>query len=271
MDDRTRALAYLRHVGGYRLKGYYFQKLDPETKRFPEGFSFEDVVRLYEFDCALRSISFQAIERIEVSIRTVMANHMSDRHGAHWFMDRALFQEDDRYWSFDKFSRKIKDETDRSRSRFVQHYKRTYDEPPLPPSWAVAECVSFGAWSLAYSHLSNTADKKGISVLFGVKEPEVFASWLHSLTLVRNAVAHHSRLVGAEFPRGVRNLHSARMSFADARSFYSAATVMNYILMRTRLPSRFKAALVELLSQYPDSYRAEIGFPAGWQEEPGWR
>lgn len=270
IEDRSGALAYLLHVGGYRLKGYYYLALDPETKRFPEHFSFEDIVRLYEFDCALRAIAFQALERIEVSIRTTIANHLSAVYGPHWFLNHNLFKSSER-WSPGKLLSKIETETKRSKSLFALHYQERYEQPYLPPSWAITECVSFGMWSLTYSHMKSTADQKVIATRFGVTEPEVFASWLHCLTVVRNAVAHHSRIVGTRFPFGPQGMKKAGLKFPDPHSFYSAATVMTFVLTRTRLPSRFKASLESLFAHYPEAYLAEIGFPEDWREQPGWR
>ncbi len=48
--DRTQARAYLQHVGGFRLKGYWFHLLDARTKRFQSGLTFEQIVERYEFD-----------------------------------------------------------------------------------------------------------------------------------------------------------------------------------------------------------------------------
>ncbi len=270
IEDEPRALAYLLHVGAYRLKGYYFLTLDPVTKRFPEGFSFEDIVRIYEFDCALRAISFQALERIEVSIRTTIANHLSATYGPHWFLNYDLFRSSER-WSPGKLLSKIETETKRSKSLFALHYQERYERPYLPPSWAITECVSFGMWSLTYSHMRSTADQKMIATRFGVTEPEVFVSWLHCLTVVRNAVAHHSRIVGTRFPFGPQGMKKAGLAFPDPHSFYSAATVMHVVLTRTRMPSRFRAALADLLALNPAAYLAEIGFPVDWEEQPGWR
>ncbi len=35
--ETPQALAYLRYVGAYRLKGYWFHLVDSTTKRFPAG------------------------------------------------------------------------------------------------------------------------------------------------------------------------------------------------------------------------------------------
>ncbi len=69
VPDRARALAYIQHVGAYRLKGYWFHLLSPTTKIFPAGLTFDAIAERYEFDRRLRSLSFDAIERIEVAVR----------------------------------------------------------------------------------------------------------------------------------------------------------------------------------------------------------
>jgi hypothetical protein len=49
---------------------------------------------------------------------------------------------------------KIESEVDRSSSKlFIRAYHREYDDPYLPPSWAMSECVSLGMWSRTYKML----------------------------------------------------------------------------------------------------------------------
>ncbi|MGH2340477.1 hypothetical protein ACRC7T_03220 [Segnochrobactraceae bacterium EtOH-i3] len=60
------------------------------------------------------------------------------------------------------------------------------------------------------------------------------------------------------------------LEFSKPQSYYAAATVMNIILTRTRLPSRFKASLEGLFAPSPHAYLAEIGFPDDWATRPGW-
>ena len=49
-----------------------------------------------------------AIERIEIAIRTVMTNELALKHGAHWYQKRALFKKD---YKHDKLIETIKKET----------------------------------------------------------------------------------------------------------------------------------------------------------------
>ena len=92
--DPTRAAHYLRFIGYYRLSGYtlVFQDGGHPDKHFKPGTTFEQVLSLYVFDRELRLLLLDAVERVEVGVRTCLVNEMSVKHGAHWFMDANAFQ-----------------------------------------------------------------------------------------------------------------------------------------------------------------------------------
>ncbi len=85
------ALRYFRFVGPYRLKGYLHHRIDLQTKRLTDAFSFDALRQYYEFDRELRLLVIGAIDRIEVAVRTSMSNVLSLKHGAHWFLVKNLF------------------------------------------------------------------------------------------------------------------------------------------------------------------------------------
>ena len=70
------AIHYLGHLNYYRLAAYWlpFEK-DHATHQFRSGTTFEDVLNSYIFDRELRLLILDAIERIEVSVRTQLAHH----------------------------------------------------------------------------------------------------------------------------------------------------------------------------------------------------
>jgi abortive infection bacteriophage resistance protein len=86
------ALHYLENISYYRLKGYWW---DMQTDRVNHTFHtdtyFEEVIERYNFDRHLRIILFDAIERIEIALRTKMIYHLSLNHGATWYKDSSLF------------------------------------------------------------------------------------------------------------------------------------------------------------------------------------
>src|SRR5690606_27758179 len=99
-----------------------------------------------------------------------ISNVMSRREGPHWFMREGVFRQPR---SSDPTKQsllgKVQSEVDRMRDKqFIAHYLRKYKDPPLPPSWAISECLSFGVWSHAYSNLRDARARKEISTRFGV-------------------------------------------------------------------------------------------------------
>jgi abortive infection bacteriophage resistance protein len=255
----VKALSYLQHVGGFRLKGYYYHVLD-QDKRFPSGYTFDQIAQAYEFDRQLRIITFSTITRLEISIRSAIANYLSLSHGPHWFLKYDIFQASAK-WKHGMLVRQIEEDVGRSKNRpFIAHYDKNYADPYLPPSWGVAECVTFGMWSKTYSALKDANDQS-----------DVFASWLHSLTVTRNTVAHHSRLLRHRYVAGPQNLRSTGIYFDDAHTFYAVATVINILLARTHLPCSWKIDLQSLFTSHPSVSLSDIGFPGDWASKAGWQ
>jgi len=74
---------FLANISYYRLKGYWWEMQDDKINHhFASGSYFEDVIDLYNFDRHFRLIVFNAIERIEIALRTKMIYHLSLTHGA---------------------------------------------------------------------------------------------------------------------------------------------------------------------------------------------
>ncbi|WP_353862056.1 Abi family protein [Azospirillum formosense] len=265
------ALAYLQHVGGFRLKGYYHHLTDPATKMFARGTTFDNIVQRYEFDCELRALTFRAITRLEISLRSIMANQLSMRYGPHWFFDRTKFSSDNN-WNIDKTVIKIEDAViDAFKQPYIQHYYTRTNSPPLPPSWAVSECMTFGAWSLIYKYIKDQSVKKVISMRFNIDRPDVFGSWLHTTSFLRNVVAHHDRLLNKYISVSPLDYKKMNITFAgNSQTMFACATVMNILLKASGLPQTWKTDLAELFTKYPMINIAEIGFPVDWQSQPGW-
>jgi abortive infection bacteriophage resistance protein len=269
--EDAEALRYLRYVGGYRLKGYWYHLLNSATKQFPSGFRFNQIIERYEFDRELRSITTAAIEPLEIAIRCTIANHLSLSHSPHWFLDVQNVFKPVRDWGAGQLLSKIEQETGRARDKsFVAHYHENHDDPYLPPSWSVSECVTFGLWSRTYAILRNPSDKKSIAMKFGIDQAETFASWLHALTVLRNTVAHNGRLLRNKFSVSPSNSKNLNIKFVDNKSFYASATVINVLLSHTGLPQQWKPQLQALFAKYPNIAIAELGFSPNWNTQAGW-
>ena len=78
-DDKERVCRYIRNIGYYRLSAYFYPFLEiPKDRQvFKPGSSFDAALRLYRFDKKLRLFIFNEIEKIEISLRSTLANVMA--------------------------------------------------------------------------------------------------------------------------------------------------------------------------------------------------
>lgn len=98
INDDARVLQYLNHIGYYRLSAYFlpFMLRDNPTveHEFKAVTNFDDILNLYIFDRKLRLLIMEAIERIEVAVRTQWADKLSvTNNDAHAFMVSAYFKD----------------------------------------------------------------------------------------------------------------------------------------------------------------------------------
>ncbi|HEY4146253.1 Abi family protein [Pinirhizobacter sp.] len=74
-----RAMHWLRRVSYYRLSAYFLPFKEGES--FRPGTEFNDVAGLYIFDRKLRLLVLDAIERIEVALRTSITYEIGHAYG----------------------------------------------------------------------------------------------------------------------------------------------------------------------------------------------
>lgn len=284
-DDAALAPRYFDYIGAHRIKGYWYSSVDPVSKRFrADRGNFKYLVQQISFDEDLRALLWGLLEKVELAVRSAMANHLSIQASPHWFLDRTLFKHSTG-WSFGQIVRKIEDEVGRSQERrAVKHYNDTYNEPYLPPSWVMSECVTLGFWSRTFQSLADPQHKRAIAARFGVNQPEVFESWLHCVTYLRNLVAHHGQILGVQLRIAPQNYKGNAKQKAgtksapavslhlgsDTKCLHAAAKMMHFLVARTHLPTHFKADLEALFARYPTNFAASVGFAPDWATQPGW-
>ena len=186
------ALHFLKNISYYRLKGYWWDmQSDFTTHQFLDGSSFETVIDRYNFDRHYRLILFDAIERIEIALRTKMIYHMSLAHGPLWYADNSLFDNNTRHTNH---LTKLKKEFGYSQEIFAIDHKRKLPKQD-PESWKILEVASMGILSKFYENINHQLPAKSkIAKEMGLNLHKELSSWLEAITYVRNIIAHHSRL-----------------------------------------------------------------------------
>ena len=87
IPDKKRAERHLSNISYYRLSAYMrpYKQIANEVilDDFIPGTTWDRVYSLYVFDRKLRLLVFDAIERLEVAIRTQIIYQLSHKYGSH--------------------------------------------------------------------------------------------------------------------------------------------------------------------------------------------
>jgi abortive infection bacteriophage resistance protein len=83
---------YLRNISDFRLQGFWWEfQIDKENHKFKEGTTFKNIIDLYNFDRKFRLIIFDALERIEIALRTKLVYYPSIELDQWWFENENNF------------------------------------------------------------------------------------------------------------------------------------------------------------------------------------
>ena len=276
VPDRAFALHRLSKVNYYRLTAYRFPLAEPSNPDvFKAGGTFEDLWKIYDFDRNLRLLFLDAIEKIEVALRSVWAYKLAATHGAHSYTDSTLFKS-----SVDhtRLLSKLDGDIYRSKEPFVKHYQKKYKIPERPPIWAICELMTLGQLSRFCKALKHNSDKQNIGSEFKLK-PESLFSYFESLTVIRNICAHHARLwnkkltVTCQKPR--RWHDDFKIAWNDnssqERNIYNVIVLTLYILKELVPENMWGEHLLDLFSNHLLINPVEMGFPVNWASHNIWQ
>lgn len=264
---------WLSHVSYFRLKHYTNKFKDPDTGNFVPNITFDQVIDLYLFDRDLKFILFDAIETIEVSIKTLISNSMANRFGAHWYMDRNNFLP---VFGFDEFLTFIESEVEDSDEVSIKRYRRFYDSPQLPPCWMIMEIISFGRTSKMFEYLGARDIKLNICNDFNLPDT-ILNNWLHCINQLRNRCAHHSRIVYRSmaktiiFPSRKKHRFITDIEDIDVNSLYATVCCMLHLTNKIQPNSKFKSNLLSLIDNNPNIDYKHMGFTENWRQEAIWQ
>lgn len=274
MEDEHKVESYLLNIGYHRLSAYIFPfyKSPKSNLILKEGTTFEQVLTLYRFDKKLRILLFNEIEKIEVAIRSVLANigcqELGDRY---WITKPEYFANEDK---FNQTLAVLEKELASNKEDYIENFRRNYVEN-YPPAWMITEVLSFGNLNYIYSNIANNRLMKRISDYFGLK-PQVFTSWLTVLANLRNMCCHHARVWNRDFmlnPAEPRKTSNAWIdtSLIDKKRIFYRLCIIRYFLSFVSPGNNFNEKIANLLARFPSVDIAAMGFCKDWQKDTLWK
>lgn len=299
IEDKQKAISRLANISYYRLSAYMipFKKIitingkNQYCDKFIPNVTWSKVYDLYVFDRKLRLLVFDAIERLEIAIRTQIIYQLSHKYGSHWQDNKDIFsvttrRTKDKTITVDIYSElqeHLQNQLKNNKAEvFIKHYYETYNNPKNPPSWMAVETMYFNQLSNICRNLKDKKDVKDIARYFNIKSEEVFCSWLHSINYIRNLCAHHSRLWNRDMDivpklyfskdKSLNWLQDDDLNNMNSNKLYYSLCVINYLLQTANPTSKFNNRLIDLINEYNNVVRlSSMGFPENWEKEYLWQ
>jgi abortive infection bacteriophage resistance protein len=281
------AVNFLQNISYYRLKGYWWDMQTDYTQHtFKPNTYFEDIATRYNFDRQLRLILFDAIERIEIALRTKLIYHLSIHYGGLWYLNTALFESTTMKLTDGTIKTihqntldELQKEFNRSREIFItDHRKRFLNQDA--DAWKTLEVASMGTLSKLYKNLKHQLPEKAtIAKEMGLNLHSELSSWLEAIAYVRNIIAHHSRLWSRNMvKRPTERLNNPigqwftnPLTDVQTKKPFLTISCMVYLCNMVTPEHQIKNNILDLFDTNPTIPIYKLGFLNNWQKEPLWQ
>jgi abortive infection bacteriophage resistance protein len=296
IDNEKSAENYLSNISYYRLRAYTFPFQDNKQgendhKFLRNNIRFEDIIDLYCFDRRLRALIFNALEKIEVALRTKFIYEYSiSSNDSHWFLKKNSYFNPDKQIrlskteyiaAYDLLIKKISEDVNRSDEDFVQHYQQKYSEPTMPPAWMTLETLSFGNLSKLIANLDcKSAPYKRIALSLGLSNSLILENWIYSFSVLRNYCAHHSRIWNRRFHVELKMPYNTAYPFINKNDLskiyknklFAALCCIQYIIKIISPQSDFKNNLISIINDGGNLLNIkDMGFSQDWKNFGVWK
>lgn len=281
--DEQLARTYLTRVSYFRMKYFWIDLIDENSDEFKDNVYFEDVIEKYEFDKSLREILFNAIETLEVGLRARIISTLSLVTGTGLlYLDDSLFENKDYH---EDFVLDLKYQFGRSTDPFARNFiseNTRWEEDSLagdnPDAWMIIETATFGTLSKMYKNLkAQSPMQSAIANEFGIYSSKELSSWLEAISVLRNTIAHHSRLWYKIFTKKPTNIKRHRykwlnqdMTENQRKRAFGIISCLLYLVNTLDSQNKMKERILQLFSYYPKIPIYMLGFTGDWKKNPIW-
>lgn len=274
IDSNDTAEMILTTIGYYRLKGYSFHLIDPSTKKYIEGTTLSDVLKLYQFDSELSDLIFSYLSQIEVALRSRLVNAFQITQDALVLNDPSVFKDKKAFW---KNQSTIASEISRSNDVFIDHNFNNHDG--AIPIWAAVEVMSFGTISKTIKNMKTGSNSAFSELIKYYKfqnsnghsinpSKDMFTSWIQAVSIMRNICAHNSRIYNRTISTRPQLINSDVINPQPRyNGLYQIILSMKYLRPTNESWTVFITDFKQLLNKYSDVCDLRrLNFPSDWEK-----
>lgn len=202
MEVKEQDVKKLEHINYYRLKE--FARPLSKTKKVQgivnvdyTGISFKEVLTRYYQDKNLRINLLHAIEKVEISLKTKIAQTLGENLGAYGYLDFSAWANKSKYKKFELEERQYNFKKNllkvMRRSHTADLTGKNKNKDGFPIIWLALDLLMFGDLIRMLETMSKKNLKK-IAACYDCETSELI-SWMKCLNFVRNVCAHNSNII----------------------------------------------------------------------------
>lgn len=286
IEDETTARETLHRYGYFSLvSGYKDLLKNPTTKNYQDGVTFQDLVAVYQFDEALRGLTFRYLLQIERHMRSALSYTFCDKFGdgqtAYITAQNYDISIPTKQHGVSKLIEKhIQPLLDyHSSYPYIEHHKQKYQNVPL---WVLINTFTFGTLSKFYE-FSQSQIQSAVSKEFDAINESQLRQILKVLTDFRNICAHSERLFThrcAKYDIPDLPLHkklmipkNGREYINGKRDYFAVVLIFRYLLPHSEF-LRYKKDLAKLMDSLCEETQKiaasdllqMMGMPINWKK-----
>lgn len=283
ISDETYAREMLMDIGYFSLIGGYKNLfINPMTRKYINGATFEDITSLYEFDEALRQLTFGYLIKVEQKIRQLISDSFCSKYGEDqiYYLSAASYNPATKYRKdINGLIKKLEFHAKHNNEKdYLIHQRKTYGNVPL---WVTTKVLTFGQLSIFYSVLQ-FQQQSVVSKAYPNVSEKSLARYLNCMTLFRNVCAHNERLfsfklIKVEFPdtpihKKMGLPTKGNQYTIGKKDYFGLVIAFRYMLSRKDF-LQFKRNLKKLIDSYCRKSKhltrsellKQMGMPKNWE------
>jgi abortive infection bacteriophage resistance protein len=162
---------------------------------------------------------------------------------------------------------------------FIEHYRKKYTSPYLPPLWQITELMTLGEISMWVKAAKDNNMKDAVAKDLGLPNKETMEGTLQLLSYVRNICAHHGRLWNRRTVKRAPNIKSFRHDMdievngnqhQPRNSVYNVLVILAKTLRHQSPDTTFPDRVRSLVETRAAGQMRSMGFPEDWKQRPIW-
>ena len=283
MSVDSDTIYYLMRYNYYSIINFYKSPfiVDRQKEQYKDGTHFNEIKALFLFDRKLRILFFNALTKLELSLKTLTAYHFSEKYNQQMDpyldpMNYFLGKYNNKIHNVSYLIKKMKKLKESNEKNIISHYS-IKDNIPF---WIIIHFISYGDFSLLFSILKiniQTEVVKSSKNLFEIEygcacnlDNRFIETFLKASTNFRNAAGHNEKFYNFTAKNTISDILNDKTNRQKLYTIYGGLKLFlprkDYEKLTTELKDTIYTLENQLKVVTVDEILKDMDFPINWHK-----